>query len=139
RVTYQHVAAAVTVSPPLTSSPAADTEPLLAARGHQVQALLIENGDLLARIGALEAAAPAAMDRRAAERPPEDAGDELLPPPALARSVGGEFRATGAEFLRYFIELGGLRPTEHVLDVGCGVGRMAVPLTGYLDAGGRYE
>jgi ubiquinone/menaquinone biosynthesis C-methylase UbiE len=31
-----------------------------------------------------------------------------------------------------------LRPNDHVLDVGCGTGSMAVPLTTYLN-GGRYE
>ena len=34
-------------------------------------------------------------------------------------------------------QLGGLEPSDRVLDVGCGVGRMAMPLTGYLD-GGSY-
>ena len=29
-------------------------------------------------------------------------------------------------------------PHERVLEVGCGIGRMAVPLTGYL-SGGEYE
>ncbi len=53
--------------------------------------------------------------------------------------MGGEFRATGEEFLTYFIEIGGLRPSDRVLDVGCGVGRMAVPLTRYLSPEGRYE
>lgn len=37
-----------------------------------------------------------------------------------------------------FIEPGGLQPTDRVLDVGCGIGRMAVPLTTYLTSG-SYE
>jgi SAM-dependent methyltransferase len=64
---------------------------------------------------------------------------DLVPPAALANAVGGAFSETGREFLRYFIDIGGLRPGDRVLDVGCGVGRMAVPLTGYLDERGRYE
>ncbi len=32
----------------------------------------------------------------------------------------------------------GLQPDEAVLDVGCGSGRMALPLTGYLNSEGRY-
>lgn len=45
----------------------------------------------------------------------------------------GDFKAVGAEFLGHFIRMGGLRPEHHVLDIGCGIGRMAVPLTQYLD------
>lgn len=65
--------------------------------------------------------------------------DDLVPPEALANAVGGTFRETGREFLRYFVDLGGLEPHHRVLDVGCGVGRMAVPLMGFLNAEGRYE
>ena len=46
---------------------------------------------------------------------------------------------TGEEFLRYFEDLGRLKPDHAVLDVGCGRGRMAVSLTRYLNAQGRYE
>jgi SAM-dependent methyltransferase len=49
------------------------------------------------------------------------------------------FDAIGNTFLRYFIELGGLQPEESVLDVGCGLGRMAIPLTGHLSERGRYR
>lgn len=66
-------------------------------------------------------------------------GDPLLPPRKLARIGSGDFRQTGAEFLRYFIDLGELKPTDAVLDVGCGVGRMAVPLTRYLQPPGSYR
>jgi len=45
------------------------------------------------------------------------------------------FKEGGDEFLEYFIKLGGLNPSENVLEVGCGVGRMAVPLTKYLTSG----
>ncbi|MEJ7014150.1 class I SAM-dependent methyltransferase, partial [Sinorhizobium meliloti] len=45
----------------------------------------------------------------------------------------GSFRAVGVEFLGHFIRLGGVRPESRVLDIGCGIGRMAVPLTQYLD------
>ena len=36
------------------------------------------------------------------------------------------------------IEQGGLRPFDRVLDVGCGLGRMAAPLTQYLRGPGFY-
>ncbi|MBO0348931.1 class I SAM-dependent methyltransferase [Phormidium pseudopriestleyi FRX01] len=65
--------------------------------------------------------------------------DELLPPKELRLSVGGSFKAIGTEFFRYFIKIAGLQPDEVVLDVGCGVGRMAVPLTQYLSDRGSYE
>jgi hypothetical protein len=51
----------------------------------------------------------------------------------------GDFHAVGDHFLRLFIELGGLAPEHHVLDIGSGVGRMALPLTGYLSSRARYE
>lgn len=68
--------------------------------------------------------------------------NRFLPQPdAGSVFVGdGDFRAVGAEFLGHFIRLGGLRPEHHVLEIGCGIGRMAVPLTQYLDVEkGRYS
>ena len=56
-------------------------------------------------------------------------------PPEERVFVGdGDFRAVGAEFLRHCVEIGGLTPESHVLDIGCGIGRLAVPLTQYLEA-----
>jgi SAM-dependent methyltransferase len=65
--------------------------------------------------------------------------DPLTPPKGRVFFGGGDFNQVGEEYLRYFVELGGLRPHERVLDVGCGIGRMAVPLTRYLDNRGSYE
>ena len=65
--------------------------------------------------------------------------DELTPPKRMLVPYGGDFRRIGEEFLRYFIELADLKPYERVLDVGCGIGRFAVPLTRYLDSRGGYE
>lgn len=64
--------------------------------------------------------------------------DGLTPPRRLIFIGDGDFRKTGDEFFRYFVELGGLKPDSHVLDVGCGIGRMAVPLTRFLTSG-SYE
>jgi len=69
------------------------------------------------------------------------AQNRFLPaPPAEMMFCGdGDYRAIGAEFLGHFIALGGLAPHERVLDIGCGIGRMAVPLTQYLRAPGCYD
>jgi SAM-dependent methyltransferase len=65
-----------------------------------------------------------------------------LVPPARLMFVGGsrrDFRAIGDKWVQTFIRLAGLKPHERVLDVGCGVGRMASALTRYLNAEASYE
>jgi SAM-dependent methyltransferase len=67
--------------------------------------------------------------------------NRFLPVPPQERNfVGdGDFLAIGCEFLRHFVELGGLRPQDRVLEIGCGLGRMALPLTQFLAPPvGRY-
>lgn len=65
--------------------------------------------------------------------------DSLTPPRSKIYVGEGDFKAVGNEFLQYFIDLCHLKPDDAVLDVGCGIGRIAVPLTGYLSAAGSYE
>lgn len=63
-----------------------------------------------------------------------------VPPKELVREVGGgNFRGVGTEFFRYFTELSDLKSYEQVLDIGCGCGRIAVPLTRLLSEAGCYE
>ena len=64
--------------------------------------------------------------------------DPLIPPLTLHSVGGGDFDAIGEEFFRFFVDLCGLRPQDRVLDVGCGTGRMAKPLSRYLTSG-SYE
>lgn len=49
------------------------------------------------------------------------------------------FKTNGEEHLNHFRTLAELQPHERVLDVGCGIGRKAIPLTRYLNGNGRYE
>jgi ubiquinone/menaquinone biosynthesis C-methylase UbiE len=62
----------------------------------------------------------------------------LVPPESMIFVGDGDFEATGKEFLKYFVEFAGVAPNSRVLDVGCGIGRMAVPLTKYLTSGEYY-
>jgi SAM-dependent methyltransferase len=63
----------------------------------------------------------------------------LVPPRRLDFVGHSDFVDTGDEFLGHFVSLGELQPDRHVLDVGCGIGRMARPLSGFLTAEGSYD
>ncbi len=56
----------------------------------------------------------------------------------LAGIGEGELAAVGQELLRLAVDHAGLAPADRVLDIGCGLGRLAVPLAGYLAPTGRY-
>lgn len=59
-------------------------------------------------------------------------------PPLRLRDVGqGDFRRIG-EGLAAMLVRHGLEPHHRVLDIGCGVGRVAIPLTRHL-TGGTYD
>ncbi len=118
---------------------------LLATRARQVVALQQRN----ARLAAELVEAQAARARLLGSRPDAEASVTPCvasphtvvpsPPDDLVHLVGGDLAGAGAEFMEYFTSFCRLRPDEHVLDVGSGIGRMAVPLTRYLTPAARYR
>lgn len=62
-----------------------------------------------------------------------------LPPRRLRFVGGGDHLAVGRGFAEHLRDLAGLEPVSHILDIGCGIGRVAVALTEVLGAEGRYE
>lgn len=68
-------------------------------------------------------------------------GDALLPPAHLRfyyyRTLNPEAYARACRAARTELEIRGLEPNHNVLDIGCGIGNLALGLAGYLQ--GRYE
>ena len=64
-------------------------------------------------------------------RPPEEIS------PAFAK--GDRFEIIGRKHVDTFRKLCDLKPDDWVLDVGCGIGRMAVPFTTFLNEQGSYQ
>jgi SAM-dependent methyltransferase len=62
---------------------------------------------------------------------------ELPAPDTSLHPVGGVSAGRGANQLR-LLQHSGLRPSSHVLEIGCGVGRLAYELASFLAADGRY-
>lgn len=65
---------------------------------------------------------------------------EMVPPRSMM-FVGSvdDFESSGDLVVQRLIELGGLTPASSVLDIGSGIGRLAVALAPQLGAEGRYE
>src|SRR5262249_46142163 len=66
--------------------------------------------------------------------------DDLYPPAELIEYVSGvsdlaQSRAIGELHLEMFVRHGRLKPSDRVLDVGCGAGRVALVLARYLTSG----
>ena len=71
----------------------------------------------------------------------------LVPPARLRVRVGcflsyirlSHYSAVADEFVQHLRALARLRPDSRVLDIGCGCGQIAVPLTRLLTPAGRYD
>lgn len=76
-------------------------------------------------------------------QPPEDEIDENVKSPEELSGIGGGgrgYEAVGRRWLSMLtIPPEGLKPDERVLDAGCGIGRIALPLTEYMSREGSYE
>lgn len=62
-----------------------------------------------------------------------------VPPRGMVFVGYGDYVKQGEKFLGYFRDLCGLQPNHHVLDIGCGIGRMAYPLTRYLNKDAAFD
>lgn len=61
-------------------------------------------------------------------------------PPHRLNFVGSaDFVNVGNELMEHLKTVSALKPHESVLDIGSGIGRVAIPLTKYLSPEGRYE
>ena len=58
--------------------------------------------------------------------------DRALPPMRMRFVGAGDFRAVGEEIVKLLTTVGEMQPDDRVLDIGCGVGRVALPLTRVL-------
>ena len=65
--------------------------------------------------------------------------NRFVPPPSKVLHGTDGYLNTGREFFEYFLRFGGLKASHKVLDIGCGTGRMAVPLITFLDNDGSYD
>jgi SAM-dependent methyltransferase len=62
-------------------------------------------------------------------------GKRHLPPFRLRDVGGGDFESSGRKVVNNLVKLCSLDPTARVLEIGCGIGRIALPLTDHLRDG----
>jgi len=65
--------------------------------------------------------------------------NRLTPPPNKTMYDKHDFKKIGNDYLAYFIKYCHLKPEDKILDIGCGIGRMAIPLTTYISPNGSYD
>lgn len=64
---------------------------------------------------------------------------DLMPPKGLIYTGRGDFIGQGNEYVRLFKEQGELKEDAKFLDIGSGIGRVAIPLTRYLSKKSEYQ
>lgn len=62
---------------------------------------------------------------------------ELMPPKGMIYTGGGNFKQQGEQWIRMFKQYGKLNEQTTVLDIGSGIGRIAIAMTPFLKA--NYE
>jgi SAM-dependent methyltransferase len=66
--------------------------------------------------------------------------DPGLPPKAhMFTGAPMDFAASGSRTLETICSITDANPSSHILDVGCGIGRLALAMPDFLDANGGYE
>lgn len=63
----------------------------------------------------------------------------LVPPKGMIFTGRGDFIEGGTTMFAHFRNYTGITPKSRILDIGSGIGRMAVPFTKFLDKDGSYE
>lgn len=64
---------------------------------------------------------------------------ELEPPKGYVYTGPGNYIEIGQTFFEYFKEYGDIQPNSRILDIGSGIGRMAIPFTTFLNEQGKYQ
>jgi len=65
--------------------------------------------------------------------------DKLVPPKGMIFTGSGDFVEQGDMIFSAIRRLCDLQPNAHVLDIGCGIGRIARPMAYFLGATGTYD
>ena len=70
--------------------------------------------------------------------------DPIFPAREDMRKIGPinslrEFKELGLQSFKVLLNYTNITPSSAVLDIGCGYGRLAIPLTRFLDPAGSYE
>lgn len=65
--------------------------------------------------------------------------NNLIPPKGMIYTGSGDFLKDGLYWLDIFKKYGALQKNSNVLDIGSGIGRVAVGLTNYLSSEAHYE
>jgi len=65
--------------------------------------------------------------------------NSLVPPKGLIFIGSGDFLKIGKQFFGHFQKYCEFTPDSSILDIGSGIGRMAIPFTDFLSPKGRYE